>query len=165
VLLLGPLYHLTERTDRLRALGEAARVLRPGGWIFAAAISRFASFVDGLRVGTVLDDPVFAHIVEADLRDGRHRNDTTNPQYFTSAYFHRPEELRAELLAAGFRAPDLFAVEGPAFALRDFEARWARPPQREALLRFLRLVEREEALLGASPHLLACAHAGGGAVP
>src|SRR5215813_6779926 len=31
VLLLGPLYHLTERSDRLQALAEACRVVRPGG--------------------------------------------------------------------------------------------------------------------------------------
>src|SRR5262249_53797018 len=43
VLLLGPLYHLTEGADRLSALKEAHRILRPGGVVFAAAISRFAS--------------------------------------------------------------------------------------------------------------------------
>src|SRR5215204_1860393 len=48
VLLLGPLYHLTEQTDRIRALREAGRVVRPGGVVFAAAISRFASLLDGL---------------------------------------------------------------------------------------------------------------------
>jgi len=42
VLLLGPLYHLTERPDRLRALREARRVLEPGGLLFAAAVSRYA---------------------------------------------------------------------------------------------------------------------------
>ena len=31
VVLFGPLYHLTERADRLKALREAHRVLRPGG--------------------------------------------------------------------------------------------------------------------------------------
>ncbi len=46
VLLMGPLYHLTERDDRLQALREAFRVLRPGGTLFAAAISRFASVLD-----------------------------------------------------------------------------------------------------------------------
>jgi SAM-dependent methyltransferase len=43
VLLLGPLYHLTSLPDRARALHEAARILKPGGWLFAAGISRWAS--------------------------------------------------------------------------------------------------------------------------
>src|SRR5687768_17252347 len=43
VLLLGPLYHLPERHERLQALAEARRVCRQGGVIIAAAISRYAS--------------------------------------------------------------------------------------------------------------------------
>ena len=43
-LLLGPLYHLADRADRLEALGEAARVVRSGGWVFAAGLSRFVGF-------------------------------------------------------------------------------------------------------------------------
>ncbi len=46
VLLLGPLYHLTARSDRIGALREAHRILRDGGIIFAAGISRFASTLD-----------------------------------------------------------------------------------------------------------------------
>ena len=42
VLLLGPLYHLTSRADRVRALAEARRICRAGGVMVAAAISRFA---------------------------------------------------------------------------------------------------------------------------
>ena len=48
VLLLGPLYHLTERSERLCALNEAWRVLHPNGVVLVAAISRFASALDGL---------------------------------------------------------------------------------------------------------------------
>jgi ubiquinone/menaquinone biosynthesis C-methylase UbiE len=40
VLLMGPLYHLTERDDRLLALREAHRVLCPGGMVCAVGISR-----------------------------------------------------------------------------------------------------------------------------
>ncbi len=42
VLLLGPIYHLPTPADRVAALVEAGRVVRPGGPIFAVAISRWA---------------------------------------------------------------------------------------------------------------------------
>jgi SAM-dependent methyltransferase len=58
VLLLGPLYHLVEQSDRLQALREAHRILKPGGVLFAAAISRFASLIDGLASG-FFQDPEF----------------------------------------------------------------------------------------------------------
>jgi ubiquinone/menaquinone biosynthesis C-methylase UbiE len=157
VLLLGPLYHLPDKDDRLAALREARRVLRPGGVLFAAAISRFASLVDGIRTGKLLDEPAFAAIVERDLEDGRHVNETGTLSFFTTSYFHRPEDLAAELEDAGFHGTVVHAVEGPGAFLRDFEARFRDPAQREALLRFMARVEREPALLGGSPHLLAVA--------
>jgi SAM-dependent methyltransferase len=155
VLLLGPLYHLTERADRLRAWREALRVLRPGGVVFAAGISRFASRLDGLRTGRLFDDPAFAVIVEQDLADGQHRNDTEDLRYFTTAYFHQPAELEAEGLEAGFARVAVLAVEGSGAFLPDFARRWSDPAHRAALLGFLARVEQEPAILGASPHLLA----------
>lgn len=154
VLFLGPLYHLTEVHDRRAALGEAARVLEAGGWLFAAAISRFASMVDGLR-GPVFDDDAFAAIVDRDLADGQHRNDTENPHYFTTAFFHRPDELAAEIRDAGFDLVGLHAVEGPGAFMPGFGERWRDPKSRNRLLGLLRRVESEPTLLGASPHLLA----------
>ena len=156
VLLLGPLYHLTERPDRVRALCEARRVLRPGGLLFAAAISRFASLLSGLVEGFLVD-PLFASIVEGDLHDGQHRNSTDKPQYFTTAFFHRPEELQSEIREAGFSGAEVFAIEGPAWLAADFDARWLDSAWRRRLLELIRVVEREPWLLGASSHLLAVA--------
>ena len=96
ILLLGPLYHLVEHSDRLEALREAHRLLKPGGVLFAAAISRFASFMDGLASG-FFQDAEFRKIVAADLASGQHRNPTSNPFYFTTSYFHRPEGLADEV--------------------------------------------------------------------
>jgi ubiquinone/menaquinone biosynthesis C-methylase UbiE len=156
VLLLGPLYHLTDRADRLAALREARRVLRPGGVLVAAAISRFASALDGLRAG-YLDDPAFAAIVEHDLTDGQHRNPSGHSAYFTTAFFHHPDELRQELRDAGLTHGRVLAVEGPAWLLQDFDAHWDNPGRRERLLEVVRRLEADPALLGASAHLLAVA--------
>ena len=156
VLMLGPLYHLTAREERLRALGEALRVLRPGGCVFAAAISRFASLVDGLR-GALFDDPAFASVVQRDLADGQHRNDTGDARYFTTAFFHDPAELAEEIAVSGLALVDLFALEGPAATMPFFARRWADPAGRERLLALLRALETEPTLLGVSPHLLAVA--------
>jgi ubiquinone/menaquinone biosynthesis C-methylase UbiE len=155
-LLLGPLYHLPERVDRLSALREARRVVRPGGGVAVAAISRFASLFDGFFRGFV-HDPSFVAIVREDLSTGRHHNPTQNAAYFTSAYFHHPQELSEELEEAGFVDPDLLAVEGPFWCLQNFDEVWSKAELREHMLTFLRQIERDSSLIGASAHLLAFA--------
>jgi ubiquinone/menaquinone biosynthesis C-methylase UbiE len=157
VLLLGPLYHLVERSDRLRALVEARRILKPRGVLFAAVISRFASLIDGLSRG-FFQDPEFRKIVDADLTHGLHRNPTNNPAYFTTAHFHRPEELAAEVSEAGFADIRLLAIEGPAWSAAEFREAWNDTEQRQKLLEFLSRIENEPSLQGASAHLIAVAY-------
>lgn len=152
--LLGPLYHLTDRADRVAALREAGRVTRPGGLIFVAAISRFASALDGLFRGFVAD-PEFRDIMRTDLLSGQHRNPNDRPHYFTTAYLHRPEELRVEFTAAGLTHMQTLAVEGPAGMINRVEDQWNDPEWREHVLATIRLIEHEPALLGCSAHLLA----------
>ena len=154
VRLLGPLYHLTQRADRLAALQEAHRVLRVGGVVWAAAISRFASLLDSLSHG-FFHETEFAPILDRDLAEGQHRNPTGKLNYFTDAFFHRPDELAAELTEAGFDLVELVGIKGPGWLARDFDRLWSFPQQRERLLAKLRQVEHEPALLGASSHLMA----------
>jgi 2-polyprenyl-3-methyl-5-hydroxy-6-metoxy-1,4-benzoquinol methylase len=151
VLLLGPIYHLTERDDRVAALGEGHRVLSPGGLLAAAAISRFASLLDGLY-GGYLSERAFWPIVARDLEDGQHRSGGEDPApAFTTAYFHRPEELASEVEQAGFALEGLFGVEGPGWLLVD---RTDEQTQ-ENILRVARAVEQEPTVIGTSAHLLA----------
>ena len=156
VLLLGPLYHLAERADRLQALDEARRVLKPNGVLFAASISRFASLIDGLSRG-FFHDPEFRKIVEADLARGLHLNPTSEHGYFTTAYFHRPEEFAAEVRGAGFGDVQILAIEGPAWSTALFREIWDDTAQRQKLLEFLTLIEREPSIQGASAHVMAVA--------
>jgi ubiquinone/menaquinone biosynthesis C-methylase UbiE len=165
VLLLGPLYHLPERVDRLRALREAGRVLRSGGLLFAAAISRFASLLDNLAqtanagpgLPPVLADPAVLGMVRQDLAGEAHRNPTGQAQYFTTAFFHHPDDLAAEIREAGMALVELLPVEGLGAFTAAFDRVWADGAHRETLLSLVRSIEREPTLIGVSPHLLAVA--------
>ena len=156
VLLLGPLYHLIERSDRIEALRESRRILKHRGVLLAASICRFASLIDGLSRG-FFRDAEFRKIVAADLACGRHCNPTNELAYFTTAYFHRPEELTAEVGEAGFDDVQILSVEGPAWSTSFLCQTLNDAVQRERLMDFLSLIEREPSIHGASAHLIATA--------
>jgi ubiquinone/menaquinone biosynthesis C-methylase UbiE len=153
ILVMGPLYHLTAAADRSTALREAYRVLVAGGLAVVAAISRYASALDGLARKLSLD-PRFVTMRDRDLAEGQHRNATENLDYFTTAYFHRPDDLRAELEAAGFGDVRVLGVEGPGWMLQDFDAQWENDALRTDLLGVARALESEPSVVGASAHLL-----------
>jgi SAM-dependent methyltransferase len=153
VLVMGPLYHLPSSDDRIAALREAHRVLASSGLVVAAAISRYASALDGLA-RQLVRDPEFMRIRDQDLIDGQHRNPTNRLDYFTTAYFHRPDDLRTELEDAGFSDVRVLGVEGVAWMFSDFETRWADEALRQDMLNLGRTLEAEPSLVGASAHLL-----------
>jgi ubiquinone/menaquinone biosynthesis C-methylase UbiE len=152
-LLFGPLYHLTDKKDRLHALSEAYRVLKTGGVLMAVGISRFASTFDGLR-SEFLKDPEFFKIVKGDLNNGHHRNPTGNQNYFMETFFHHPDELEAEISGTGFLESRVYGVEGPSWLAPKLDQWWNDEKQREVLLWIARELESEPALSGISAHLI-----------
>ena len=152
VLFFGPLYHLTDSGERMKAICEARRVLRAGGVLLAVAISRFASALDGITRG-LIRDPDFVRIVQQDLKTGQHRNETGNLDYFTTAFFHHPDELKTELIEGGFPNPRLCAIEGPLWALPES----ATAEQQEGFMAIMRKLENEVTLIGASAHIMGIA--------
>ncbi len=154
VLLFGPLYHLPDKNDRNKALTEAYRILKPGGLLFAVGITRFASFLNGMLYG-FLKDPVFLEIVKKGIQTGHHTNPTDNPLYFTTAYYHQPDELKNELTTVGFNNVSVLGVEGPGWLMPDFDNRWNDQEERAILMSLLEMTEAEPSLLGASSHIMA----------
>ncbi len=155
-LLFGPLYHLTGREERIAALREAARIVRPGGVVLAAGISRFVSTLDGLANG-YLADPGFARIVQDDLANGQHCNPTNHPAYFTTAFFHHPTELKGEVEDAGLVHERTIGIEGPVWLAARVQETWGDPERRAETMTALRWIEEEPSLLGASQHLMVVA--------
>ena len=157
VLLLGPLYHLQVQADRGAALSEAMRVLRPGGLLFAAGISRYAALLDLLITWDMVHEAGVLELVEQSLRTGTFGG-PRGSGLFTTSYFHLPGELADEVSAAGFADVHVFHIEGPGFLVRDLDDRLDDPPRREALFDAIRLVE-EDPRMTASAHLLAIGRA------
>lgn len=156
VLLLGPLYHLTERKDRLRALTEARRVLKPGGLMLSAVISRYASLFDGFQRDLVLDSQ-FYNILKDDLTWGVHVNETDNLEYFTTAYFHTPAAIKEEIAESGFVLEKLIAIESFGWIVPNFKEKQNDSAYMEKLLNCIRVVETQEDLIAMSPHIMAVA--------
>jgi ubiquinone/menaquinone biosynthesis C-methylase UbiE len=114
VLMLGPLYHLLDEADRTAAIREAKRVLRAGGVLFAAFITRYAV----LRFWAKYDPSrVCADWTkyERQLVDGR----VTDNYGFTDIYLARPNEVAPFMNDAGFTSLDLIGCEGVISMIRE----------------------------------------------
>ncbi len=148
VLLMGPLYHLTDEDARRRAVRQAARKLRAGGVIFAAFITRFAPLRD-----LAARDPGWAEgrwdYLERLLQTGVH----DSGEGFTVAYFAHPDEVAPFMEAEGFATLGVVGCEGIVagheekinILAGETWARWVDLNYR---------LGRDPALWGASDHLL-----------
>ena len=154
VLLLGPLYHLVDREDRLRALREARRVTRDGGVVIGVAISRYASTYDGYFRDFV-DEPGFPQTMLADLATGQHRNPHSDVEQFTTAYFHDCDGFRSEIIEAGLDIEALVPIEGILHWAPGVRERLTDPAQLAVILGVVATMETDAATTGATAHMLA----------
>jgi len=152
VLLFGPLYHIVDREERMRCLAEAKRLLKPDGQLFTANITCFAGMLKNIAqydLEPCLDDAEFFGMMAETVRNGFYRKKPIGP-----AYFHRPDELRYEIASAGFEEIELRGVIGPCWLIRNLDEVWRDPARKETVMKAVRLLEREESLMGLSTHFI-----------
>lgn len=114
-LLLGPLYHLVDGNDRSRAIEEALRVTRPGGYIFSAIINRLCPIKEMFRWGpsearNFLNGS--EEYLNKLLETGVYLNEAEAPGQFTDAYFANTEEVPDQYQKHGIELVESFSCEG-----------------------------------------------------
>lgn len=141
IILNGPLYHLTEKKDRIQVLNESKRILKQHGRLLGFAITRFAGLNYALSSGDVFNDAYFTMMKEemvSGIRDNRALKNKT----FNRAYFHLPEEIEAEFIESGFKVERSLGVVGPAWNTPHLEQAMADPGKKERLLQIAEMMEK-----------------------
>lgn len=159
ILLMGPLYHIIGREERLCAIRESRRLLKAGGILFTAAITPYATLLWATTVfGTknrLLEDSGFMNMVERELRDGEHIKPEGGPYSgIGRSHFHSAGELREELSLGGFPETEIHGVVGCAWLAPNLDELWKNPGAKEALMKTVRFLDGREDIVGLSTHLL-----------
>ena len=161
VLLMGPLYHIMEYTERINAVKECHRLLKTDGLLFFAALTPFSVLLDKLSVyspngKSYLENPDFLAMVERELKDGTHIN--PNKEVYSglgSSHLHTAKALKAELSAGGFFDTVVHGVMGGAWLANNIDELWKNEKSRNALMNTVRMLDTHEEIIGLSCHLLA----------
>lgn len=149
VLLMGPLYHLTHRENRLKALREAVGRLKPGGAFLSALISRLGIMGDLLR-----NTPAWIENqeqVRSILEKGHDPEDSEEGRFH--GYFVAVDEIAALHEEAGLETTLIVGVE-PAISADDASYNRLEGKQRQLWLDLFWELSREPSLLASSRHLL-----------
>ncbi|MFE6994767.1 class I SAM-dependent methyltransferase [Microbacterium sp. NPDC057659] len=149
-LMLGPLYHLASLEHRLTAIREAARVVRPGGMVLAAGLSRYVAF-GAASLGREVPSPIPGEW-SALIADGT----PVSGLRFPAGHFHTAEELQGEAEAAGLEVLEVVGVEGPAGLFLEM-ARDLDQAVQDAAMTIARAASAEPGIRDQSAHLLAIA--------
>ena len=164
VLLMGPLYSITEYEERILAIRESRRLLKPGGLLFSAALTPYSVLVSRLAVyhendtpkRRELDDPAVMAIIERALEDGCYINPEKKiANGIGSSHLHTAKVLREELLAGGFGMTVVHGVMGGAWLAPNIHELMLDESTRRTLMKTVRLLDTHEEIIGLSGHLLA----------
>ena len=148
-LIMGPLYHLVQEDDRIRALSEVFNRLRQGGIIFSTFISRYGVMGDVMKaIPDWIEDQTGVQFFLAHGRKPDHY-----PKEGFRGYFATVSEIAPLHQKLGFETIVVAAVE-PAISADDESYNRLQGKQRRYWLDLLYKISTDESIVGASRHLL-----------
>ena len=164
VLLMGPLYSITEYEERILAIKESYRLLKDNGVLFTAALTPCGGLLHRITVyrnfddnkACELDDPDVISMFERALIDGVYINPERKiASGLGSSHLHTAKELKEELLCGGFKTESVHGVMGGAWLAPNLDELLANKETREVLMKTVRMLDKHEEIIGLSGHLLA----------
>lgn len=164
ILLMGPLYSITEYEERILAIKESHRLLKDDGILFSAALTPYSVLVSRLAVyhgddtkkRKELDDPAVISIIERALVDGCYINPERKiANGLGSSHLHTAKALREELSCGGFDTLSVHGVMGGAWLAPNLNELLESEETRKVLMKTVRMLDTHEEIIGLSGHLLA----------
>ena len=164
VLLMGPLYSITEYEERILAIKESCRLLKDDGILFSAALTPYSVLVPRISLYHIddtvkrreLDNPAVMSVIERALEDGCYINPEKKiVSGLGSSHLHTAKALREELSEGGFDTTSVHGVMGGAWLAPNLDELLANEETKAVLMKTVRMLDTHEEIIGLSGHLLA----------
>ncbi len=164
ILLMGPLYSITEFDERILAIKESRRLLKDEGILFSAALTPYSVLIprivryhmDASKKRKELDDPAVISMIERALEDGCYINPEKRiASGIGSSHLHTAKALREELSTGGFDTIAVHGVMGGAWLAPNLDVMLANEDTKAVLMKTVRMLDTHEEIIGLSGHLLA----------
>jgi ubiquinone/menaquinone biosynthesis C-methylase UbiE len=110
VLAFGPYYHLVNETERVRSTSEISRVLKRGGYVFAAFVPRLGGVAGLISRASARPNQVTADTFRQTVDTGIFQNADT--QGFQEGYYPHPAEMRELFESGGFTTECVRSLKG-----------------------------------------------------
>ena len=94
-------------------------------------------------------------MIRTEISTGDHiKNPNSRYRGIGRSYFHLPDELKDEIEASGFKDTDIRGVIGPCWLIPNIDEAWTDDTKKENILKIVRLLEKENSIMGLSTHIL-----------
>lgn len=153
-LMLGPMYHLQEENDRIKAIRELNRVTKKDGIVFVAMMSRFRHILTSLQFPDQWkpNDQIDQILCFSETGSFNHKDEGR----FTGAYYFNIEDIKPFMETHGFESLELIGSNVGAVLSEESWNYWKNKGEQEIEKVVKLLIDKatDPYTLGISSHLL-----------